>query len=494
MGGAIFSGIAADLLMRQVAWGIGATIWVGVVLATAWYLFHRWGSIKVELANVALFPLMGMALCYIWRDAMWLKFITSCSLVAGFVLSIHQAQGYELRSANAAPGLISTGLRAFLKTPRMLHASISWGDVKAGSNPDVFRSVVRGLLIGLPIFTVFALLLSSADAGFGHLLSKVFYFDLSDLPTRIFFVGLFTWLAAAFLYGSMRPLHDVKEKEAASSKTRNGLGMMEVGIVLGLVNILFGAFLVLQLGYLFGGSKFVSEVSGLTLSSYARQGFFELVLVTTMALAVLLTLNRHFKAEDEKHQRIFRALAGLQIGMLLLLLISAAQRMWLYTQSYGLTELRLYTSAFMVWIACVLLWFVWTVLRGNANLFARGAVQAGFVVVLGLYMVNPDALIARTNIERAIEGERLDAHYLSSLSADAVPVLVDALPRLSEADKRVVARALISRRETLLAADWRSWNGAHYTALKRIKSSTSDLDMALLVPSRLHSAGIPEMP
>jgi len=60
---------------------------------------------------------------------------------------------------------------------------------------------------------------------------------------------------------------------------------------------------------------------------------------------------------------------------------------------------------------------------------------AGFAAVLAVNAVNPDAVIARTNIERARHGEELDAYYLTTLSADAVPVLVEALPRIR--DRRI---------------------------------------------------------
>jgi hypothetical protein len=60
---------------------------------------------------------------------------------------------------------------------------------------------------------------------------------------------------------------------------------------------------------------------------------------------------------------------------------------------------------------------------------------AGFAAVLAVNAVNPDAVIARTNIERARHSEELDAYYLTTLSADAVPVLVEALPRIR--DRRI---------------------------------------------------------
>ena len=44
--------------------------------------------------------------------------------------------------------------------------------------------------------------------------------------------------------------------------------------------------------------------------------------------------------------------------------------------------------------------------------------MAGFAAVLTLNAINPDAVIARTNVERARHGEELDAYYLTTLSAD----------------------------------------------------------------------------
>jgi hypothetical protein len=91
--------------------------------------------------------------------------------------------------------------------------------------------------------------------------------------------------------------------------------------------------------------------------------------------------------------------------------------------------LRLYTTVFMAWISTVLLWFVLTVLRARRDRFAFGALLTGFAGILAINVINPDALIASTNIDRMEDGKRFDAYYLTTLSADAVPVLVESLPR-----------------------------------------------------------------
>ena len=63
---------------------------------------------------------------------------------------------------------------------------------------------------------------------------------------------------------------------------------------------------------------------------------------------------------------------------------SALERMRLYQRAYGLTELRLYSTAFMLWLAAVCCWFLVTVLRGRRSGFAIGAVVTALATVVAL--------------------------------------------------------------------------------------------------------------
>ena len=57
-------------------------------------------------------------------------------------------------------------------------------------------------------------------------------------------------------------------------------------------------------------------------------------------------------------------------------------------------------------------------------------VAAGLVALLALNVANPEALVVRHNVAFAERTGRFDPLYLTDLSDDAVPALVDALPRL----------------------------------------------------------------
>jgi hypothetical protein len=119
----------------------------------------------------------------------------------------------------------------------------------------------------------------------------------------------------------------------------------------------------------------------------------------------------------------------------------------------------------------VLAWFAATVLRGRPERFTAGAVVSGFLALLVLNFMNPDALVARVNIERARAGYELDVLYLSSLSGDAVPRLVEALPDLEEEDRCAVKR-ILERWTPPEEKDWRAWNHSRWTAWRLVEEAT----------------------
>jgi hypothetical protein len=140
------------------------------------------------------------------------------------------------------------------------------------------------------------------------------------------------------------------------------------------------------------------------------------------------------------------------------IMASALQRMGLYQLGFGMTELRFYTTAFMLWLGVVLVWLAATVLRGRRNRFAFGALVSALAGVALLNRVDPDAVIVRANVGRIAVGRSFDPGYVTVLSADAVPALVEALPLMSAAQRSVVAKAVLAKWAPARETDWREWN------------------------------------
>ncbi|MCX6021730.1 MAG: DUF4173 domain-containing protein, partial [Chloroflexi bacterium] len=215
----------------------------------------------------------------------------------------------------------------------------------------------------------------------------------------------------------------------------------------------------------------VEASAALSYAEYARRGFFELVIVAALGLPLLLVADWALRRERPREVTVFRVLAGVLVGLVFIIMASAVQRMMLYQDEYGLTELRVYTTAFMGWLAVLFALFAGTVLSGRPRPFAFAALSSGLVAVLLLHGLNPDALIARTNVARA----RFDPYYAGALSADAVPVLLQALPGLSPADAVIVASCLLQRWTPLSNADWRSANMARSIARESVQANAGQL-------------------
>jgi hypothetical protein len=122
--------------------------------------------------------------------------------------------------------------------------------------------------------------------------------------------------------------------------------------------------------------------------------------------------------------------------------------------------------AFMGWLAIVFLWFAATVLRGRRNRFAFGSVMTGFAMIAALNAINPDALIVRANLRRAVAGQSTDLHYTTSLSMDSMLTIIEWLPRLKTDEQVVIISELVERSSLHQDADWRTWNWSRRQARK----------------------------
>jgi hypothetical protein len=116
-----------------------------------------------------------------------------------------------------------------------------------------------------------------------------------------------------------------------------------------------------------------------------------------------------------------------------------------------------------------LLWALATVVRGSGRRFGVGVVVVGFVATLALNAVNPDAVIARTNLDRP----KVDPAYLARLGDDAAPTLVARLPSLrNPALQARLAGALLDRR---FDRDLLGWNASRAAAQAAVKAHRGEL-------------------
>lgn len=256
------------------------------------------------------------------------------------------------------------------------------------------------------------------------------------------------------------------------------LGTVEIAIILGLVNLLFLSFVIVQVPYLFGGMELVQNTPDFKLAEYARRGFGELVAVAGLVLPMLLASHWLIKKDAPLAGKLFKIFAGIQIALLFVIMASAVQRLILLTGElgYGMTTVRLYPLIFMSWLAIVFVWFAVTVLRGYRQYFAWGALWSAMVVLGATHFLNPDQFIVKTNIALMQQGREFDASYNSQLSDDALPALIDSFESMNIDDKCWVNYELSRRKQDSGYKDFRSFSFSKLEALNYLRRFEPEFD------------------
>ncbi len=336
---ALGMGLLGDQLLRATPWGLNVFLWTLAGLATLGVLTLRLRlTVLGEGAWLAL-PALGFALGLTWRDSPTLKALDIVGLAICLAVGAARTRAGQVRLAGILDYVVDifyAGFQAAFGVIPLLFRDTEWNTIpRTGWLPRVI-AVGRGLVLVLPLLLLFGGLLMAADAVYSHLVSQALHFDTGALVSHLFLTGLWAWLFAGFGRGLLLANPPVLPSEKRPSLP--SLGVVETATILGLLNLLFLSFVLVQFRYMFGGSSLVQAMAGLTYTQYARSGFFELVWVAALVLPLLLGLHWLQRPDDARAQRLFSWQAAVQVALLFVIMASALMRMRLYQEACGQTE------------------------------------------------------------------------------------------------------------------------------------------------------------
>jgi hypothetical protein len=225
-------------------------------------------------------------------------------------------------------------------------------------------------------------------------------------------------------------------------------------MALGLLDLLFAVFVVLQVTVLLGGHDHVLRTAGLTYAEYARQGFFQLLAVGILTLGVVAGALRWAARNGRKDSMLLRVLLGVLCALTLVVLASALRRLGLYEAAFGFTQARLTAHAVIWWLGGMLVLVMAAGVRMRGWWLPRAALAVTAVALLTFSALNPDGLVASRNVSRFQETGRIDVAYLAGLSADAVPALAELPPNV----RSCVLGMSGAARELGGSEPWYAWN------------------------------------
>ena len=345
--------------------------------------------------------------------------------------------------------------------------------------------ILLGLLIAAPLLAIIIVLLSSADFVFQSLLKDMFRFSFATcvLVLITFSVGFFA--SYSCLRAFLTRTQEVQIKDSQRFEPVIAITVLSV------ISVVYLVFSGIQIAYLFIGN--MTLPGKYTYAEYAREGFFQLLVVCILNLIIVLFTLARFG----EHPAL-KGLLCLISACTYIMLASSALRMVMYIDVYYLTRKRVLVLWGLALIAILLIGIIVQIFKKNFLLLRYGMIVCALCYLvlsfgrMDYWIAEYNTKMILTSPEHALEVEgKLNADqknslsYLSVLSADAAPVIFEYEPQDDLVDAAVVFPFMTSSTPVSLVAvkedpDWvseykgnigsvredsyRQWNLSRFTA------------------------------
>lgn len=308
-----------------------------------------------------------------------------------------------------------------------------------------------GIVCSLPLLLIILALLMSADGVFANafdvIFSKIEFIFTSDFIIDL--IGRLIVISLVFVY-IVCILYNIFNKDSAFQREykekqiiKSHINPVIVNTILTIINVVYLVFTGIQFLYLY--SYVFSDAhlnTTLNLAEYARQGFFQLMIITIINFAIILLTNENQKKEETKNKYTKWMNVAMCI-FTIVIAISAFMRMRLYESEYGYTFLRLMVYIILITEIIAIIPTIIYILKGKINLL-KSYLIIGITMYVVTNFANIDYLIAKNNINRVMNkmpGEfvrEIDTDYLiENLGTDAVSEIVYLYSTIEDArDKR----------------------------------------------------------
>ncbi|MFF7212282.1 DUF4153 domain-containing protein [Streptomyces sp. NPDC008238] len=365
----------------------------------------------------ALWAVAGLTLLLVpaLRDAWWPSFLAV--VAAAFLGSL------ALHGGRRWPGVLLGGAGLWFAPASAIGWALRGLRERAGRGRSRLVPMLKTVGVTAVLLVVFGALFAGADAAFADLLSDLMPdVTVTDAPLRVLLLAVGTLFALCAAWTAAAPRRWDRIEVTPGRARRRAEWALPLVVLAGL----FAAFNAVQLAVLFGGYEKVLAKTGLTYAEYARQGFWQLLVVTLLTIAVIGLALRWAPRGTDRDRLLVRSVLGTICVLTLVVVASALRRMDLYVDAYGLTRLRISVAGVELWLGLLIVLVMAAGVFG-ARWLPRAVVVSAAASVLAFGLVSPDALIAGQQVSRFESSGKIDLAYLRNLSADAVPEL-DRLP------------------------------------------------------------------
>lgn len=252
-------------------------------------------------------------------------------------------------------------------------------DTKKDKN-DKIINIIFGTVIGVFISGLILALLTSADAYFDKFLSSIVTNINVDFNLWYVIKGIIYFVILFAIGINLFKNKEIVLKESKMSRVNKTV----VTTMLFIVNFVFVLFLISEISKLCG--NFLKVPKGYIYSSYAREGFFQLLFVTLINFGIILYLiyKTNLVKEDKKVKYLVLSLIAFSI----FLIFNSYYRMFLYIGRFGFTNLRLQVILFLFMEFILFGFIIKKIIRGAKKDGMVFLIIMTITYVINLYVCN----------------------------------------------------------------------------------------------------------
>ena len=245
---------------------------------------------------------------------------------------------------------------------------------------DKVINIIFGTIIGVFISGLILALLTSADAYFDKFLSSIVTNINVDFNLWYVIKGIIYFVILFVIGINLFKNKEIALKESKMSRANKTV----ITTMLFIVNFVFVLFLISEISKLCG--NFLKVPKGYIYSSYAREGFFQLLFVTLINFGIILYLI--YKTNLVKEDKKVKCLVLSLIAFSIFLIFNSYYRMFLYIGRFGFTNLRLQVILFLFMEIILFGFIIKKILRGAKKDGMVFLIIMTITYVINLYVCN----------------------------------------------------------------------------------------------------------
>ncbi len=418
----IFTAISLFVTIRLGAlngFNFGFTIGFGaLIIASVCYAFSKKCKDKI-FSSILLICILVLTCGFSIISNPFIKFIAFVYLIiisAVFLLTIS--------ANNNCNGTYTYIFNSIKKTfaaifDNMLLPFRSMKESAKGGKSKNFLHLLIGIGISIPILCTIIPLLTSSDIAFDTLVSSIFENSLMIVISIILSIML-TPVFFAFLFSIKKG----DQTENNAKEIPDKISKIILNTVLSTTAVVYIAYIISQLAYISKAFAFLLP-EDYSAAQFARSGFFQMGVIAFINFVILFICAVFVtKTESKKIPVSTRCLLSFLCIFTVFYISTAFVKMMKYISLYGLTQLRVLTSVFMMMLAVIftiiLMRLIFTKLK-----YIKAIILVCTLTMISISVVDINTVIANYNYKAYKEGKiEIDVEQIGDLGISGLPVLV----------------------------------------------------------------------